>query len=176
MRNTVQIVPLVTLTVVIHGNPAIAADGFEGVTCDSDVAKTLAGRHMSNERVVVLEARHKDIGLKDLGGSEISDVLFLSSWQICGSEYMLLEEKQVVRDVLKVPPHSRAAPEFIGTCRAGDKELDDVVAILAAAEGKESLAATAAWRIDVKEKRFVKLETDGLRCPRDGIITQDGGM
>jgi hypothetical protein len=34
---------------------------------------------MSNERVVVVEGRHKELGLKDLGGSEISDRLFLGS-------------------------------------------------------------------------------------------------
>jgi hypothetical protein len=56
---------------------------------------------MSNERVVAIEDRHKDLGLKDLGGTEISDRLFLITWRICGEEYALLEDKSIVRDVIK---------------------------------------------------------------------------
>jgi len=33
-----------------------------------------------------------------------------------------------------------------------------------------------AWKIDDKQMKFVKLETEGLRCSRDGIITADGGL
>ena len=37
--------------------------------------KALLGRTMSNETIIVLEERHKDLGLKDVGASEISDRL-----------------------------------------------------------------------------------------------------
>jgi hypothetical protein len=37
------------------------------------------------------------------------------------------------------------------------------------------LQAVSAWKIDEKQKKFVELKTDGLRCSRDGIITADGG-
>ena len=57
---------------------------------------------MSNEAIAVLEERHKDLGLKDLGASEISDRLFAISWRICGEDYILFEEKNTVRDVLKI--------------------------------------------------------------------------
>jgi hypothetical protein len=73
---------------------------------------------MPNERIVVLEERHKDLGLKDLGAQEISDRLFLISWRICGDEYVLLEDKDVVRDVLKFPKHSKDSPQFIGSCQS----------------------------------------------------------
>jgi hypothetical protein len=86
------------------------ADGFDSVRCGSDVGEALLGRKMSNEKVSVLEERHKDLGLKDLGGTEISDRLFLISWRICGEEYVLLEDKDVVRDVLKFPKHSKDSP------------------------------------------------------------------
>ena len=69
------------------------ADGFDSVRCGSDVRKALLGRKMSNEAIAVLEERHKDLGPKDLGASEISDRLFAISWRICGEEYVLLEEK-----------------------------------------------------------------------------------
>ena len=68
---------------------------------------------MPNERVVVIEERHKDLGLKDLGGTEISDRLFLISWRICGEEYALLEDQGVVRDVLKFPKHSKDSPNLL---------------------------------------------------------------
>ena len=59
------------------------ADGFDSVRCGSDVRKALLDRTMPNEKVVLIEERHKDLGLKDLGGTEISDRLFLISWRIC---------------------------------------------------------------------------------------------
>ena len=62
------------------------ADGFDSVRCGSDVRKALLGRTMSNEKIVVLEERHKDLGLKDAGASEISDRLNVISWRICGEE------------------------------------------------------------------------------------------
>ena len=37
------------------------------------------------------------------------------------------------------------------------------------------LPAKVAWKIDEKTKKFVSLPTKGLRCPRNGIITADGG-
>ena len=84
---------LVLPLICVSGN--CDADGFDSVRCGSDVGKTLLGRTMSNERVSVLEERHKDLGLIDLGGTEISDRLFLISWRICGQEYVLLEEKML---------------------------------------------------------------------------------
>ena len=48
---------------------------------------------MSNEKIVILEEKHKDLGLKDLGGQDLSGSVFLVSWLICGDEYVLLEDK-----------------------------------------------------------------------------------
>ena len=42
--------------------------------------------------------------------------------------------------------------------------------------GVEILPAVIAWKIDDKQMKFVKLQTEGLRCSRDGIITVDGGL
>ncbi len=158
------------------GNASCASDGFGAVRCGSDIPKALIGQTMSNERVVVIEGRHKDLGLKDLGGSEISERLFLISWQICGDEYALLEEKSVVRDVLKFPRHSKDSPEFIGSCQINGNDVPDaIIAVLRNEKGTEILSATAAWKIDEKRARFVKIPTEGLRCPRDGVVTADEG-
>ena len=61
------------------GSSMCNADGFDSVRCGSDVRKALLGRTMSNEKIVAIEERHKDLGLKDLGVSEISDRLSVIS-------------------------------------------------------------------------------------------------
>ena len=153
-----------------------AADGFDSVRCGSDVRNALLGRTMPNEKVVAIEGRHKDLGLKDLGGTEISDRLFLISWRLCGEEYALLEEKDVVRDVLKFPKHSKDSPEFIGSCQLNGHDVPGTaIGVLKKEDDVEMLPVVIAWKIDDKQNKFVKLQTEGLRCSRDGIITADGG-
>jgi hypothetical protein len=167
---------------ILAGNfqlaPTVSAgDLFSKVQCGADIPKALIGGFMSNERVALLEARHKPLGLKDLGGSEMTGGLFLSSWLICGNEYQLImDKKSIVRDVLQFPEHSKASPEFIGSCSLNGKELhEDIIAVLNNQAGKENLSAKFAWKIDRIKAKFVKLATDGMLCPRSGIITADGG-
>jgi hypothetical protein len=173
-KETVATLMLVLPLLCISG--IYAADGFESVRCGSDVRKALIGRKTSNERVVVIEARHKDLGLKDLGADEISDNLNLIFWLICGEEYVALEGGDVVRDVMKFPKHSKESPQFSGTCQLNGHDLPDfAIGVLKNEEGAAMLQAVSAWKIDEKQKKFVELKTDGLRCSRDGIITADGG-
>ena len=153
------------------------ADGFDSVRCGSDVRKALVDRTMPNEKAVLIEERHKDLGLKDLGRTEISDRLFLISWRICGEEYALLEDRGVVRDVLEFPKHSKDSPEFIGACQLNGHDVPGTaIGVLKNENGVEILPAVIAWKIDDKQMKFVKLQTEGLRCSRDGIITADGGL
>ena len=158
------------------GSSICKADGFDSVRCGSDVGKALLGRTMPNEKIVAIEERHKDLGLKDLGGTEISDRLFLISWRICREEYVLLEDKDVVRDVLKFPKHSQDSPQFIGSCQVnGHNVPGTAIGVLKNENGVEILPAVVAWKIDDKQMKFVELQTEGLRCSRNGIITADGG-
>ena len=162
-------------------------DEFAGIKCGADIPKSLLGKRDSSERVVVLEGRHKDLGLKNLGGTEVSDRLFLASWQICGSEYELLVNTKtgLIRDVLPFPRHSAASPMFIGACQADGKEVPGtVVAVLNNGAGykardeklaKTMLQATAAWKIDQTKEKFARQATETLTCPLSGIVTQDGG-
>ncbi len=166
---------------------ACALDQFAGIKCGADLPKSLVGKRDSNERVAVLEQRHKDLGLKNLGGAEISDHLFLASWQICGSEYELLVNTKtgLIRDVLAFPNHSKPSPMFIGACQAGGKKISGtVVAVLNNSAGHNArdqklagtmLKATAAWRIDETKEKFTLQSVDKLQCPLDGTVTQDGG-
>jgi len=159
------------------GSSICDADGFDSVRCGSDIRKALLDRTMPNQKIVVIEERHKELGLKDLGATEISDRLFLISWLICGEEYVLLEDKGVVRDVLKFPKHSRDSPEFIGSCQLnGHDVLGTAIGVLKNEDGLATLPAVIAWKIDDKQKKFVELKTEGLRCAHDGIITGDGGL
>ena len=152
------------------------SDEFSGIRCGSDVSKALIGCKVNNERVVVIEERHIDIGLKDLGGYEVSDVVSLAWWRICGDEYVLLEKKNTIQDVLKLPSHSKEYPEFLGSCLLNGKETKGVIiAILVNKEGSDLLSARVAWRIDEHQAKFISLSTEGMLCPRDGISTSDGG-
>jgi hypothetical protein len=155
------------------------SDAFSGIRCGSDIPKALTGKRMSNERIADLEERHADLGLKDLGADEISDRLSCISWLICGSEFMLLEDESFVRDVLKVPPHSKTSPLFIGTCEMNGKESKDIVVAILDNEKEtdaNALTAKVAWRIDQKKMKFVSVPVEGLRCPRSGVNTSDGGL
>jgi len=174
------------LLIIVCGK-AWARDEFEGIKCGTEIPKSLLGKRASNEPVAVLEARHKELGLKGLGGTEISDRLFLESWQICGSEYELLvsARNELIRDVLPFPSHSATSPMFIGTCQAGGKEMPHtVVAVLNNSAGYNArdkkladtmLKATAAWSIDETKAKFARQPTENLACPLGGIVTLDGG-
>ena len=71
---------LVNVLVCIHG---WAADEFDTVKCGADVSKAMVGSHSSNERVVVLEARHCNLGLKDLRNGDFRSIVpeFLADLQ-----------------------------------------------------------------------------------------------
>src|SRR6476620_6371552 len=173
-RNVVIIIVALSL---FCGSSVCDADGFDSVCCGSDVRKALLGRKMSNEAIAVIEERHKDLALKDLGASEISDRLSVISWRICGEEYVLLEDKDAVRDVLKFPKHSKDSPAFIGLCQLNGHDLPGTaIGVLKNENGVEILPAVSAWKIDDNQMKFVELEIEGLHCSRDGIITADGGL
>ena len=170
---------LLLVTGLLLANVFGGSDGFNGIQCGSDIAKALTGKRMSNERIADLEKRHTDLGLKDLGADEISERLSCISWLICGSEFMLLEDESFVRDVLKVPPHSKTSPLFIGTCEMNGKESKDILIAILDNEketGASALTAKVAWKIDQKKMKFVSLPVEGLRCPRSGVNTSDGGL
>ena len=178
---------LILLVLIIACGKAWALDPFEGLKCGADIPKWLIGKRDSNERVAVVEERHKDLGLRNLGGEEISDSLFLASWQICGSEYELLVniKRGLIRDVLPFPPHSVTAPMFIGSCQADGKQIHGtIVAVLNNSAGynardeklaKTMLKAPVAWKIDEAREAFYKEPAKDLACPLGGIVTQDGG-
>jgi hypothetical protein len=180
-------IPVVLFLLIIVCGKAWALDEFAGIQCGTDIPKSLIGKRDSNEPVAALEKRHKELGVKNLGGTEVSDRLFLASWQICGSEYDLLVNTKtaLIRDALLFPAHSATSPMFIGRCQAGGKELPEtIVAVLNNSAGysardeklaKATLKATATWKIDETKGKFVQRPPDNLVCPLVGIVTADGG-
>ena len=167
------------ITSMLVTNAFGGSDEFDGIKCGSDIAKALIGRRIANEKVVQTEKRHADLGLKDLGGDETSDRLFSSWWLICGSEYLLLQDRSIIRDVIKIPPHSKTSPEFYGSmCEINGKKSNDIVVAILDNEKEtdaRALPAKVAWKIDEKKMKFVSIPVEGLRCGPDGVLSEDSG-
>jgi hypothetical protein len=111
------------------------------------------------------------------GFTKPAGACFPISWRIYGEEYILLEDKSVVRDVLKVPKHSKDSLQFIGSCQSNGHDVPGTaIAVLKNENGIEMLPAVVAWKIDEKQMKFVQLQPERLRCPRNGTTTADGGF
>jgi hypothetical protein len=153
------------------------ADEFQNLQCGADIPKALIGKRSSNEPVVQTEKKYRALGLKGLGGDEISDQLSSVNWLICGTEYVeLIDRRGLVRDALLFPPHSKTAPAFSGICQARGRDLPDIIlAVLDGSSAADPLPVKTAWKIDQKGARFVSVSGEGLLCPRSGITTLDGG-
>jgi hypothetical protein len=156
---------------------AARADAFKNVKCDADIPKALIGQRASNDRVVVTEGKYRSLGLKHLGADQASDELSSINWLICGKEFIMLQDRNgLVRDVIGFPPHSKKSPAYTGNCKLNGKELPDIFeAVLNAQVAGDELPALSAWKIDLQAGKFIKAPTAGLRCPRNGVYTVDGG-
>jgi hypothetical protein len=157
---------------------AAIADEFKNVKCGADIPKAIIGQRSVNEKIVKTEARYQALGLKHLGVDEISDKLSSINYLICGSEFVLLVDRQnLVRDVIAFPAHSRKSPAFSGICQVNGREQSGAyIGVLNGDATGDWLPVVSAWKIDEKGARFVKAAGDGLRCSRSGIYTVDGGM
>ena len=95
-----------------------------------DIAKALIGQRVSNERIVVLEARHKDLQLKDLGATDGSGGVTTISWSICGRVFVLLEQDSdpaTVYDAIEAQTPSADDLLLAGSCKLNGKEMNDSV-------------------------------------------------
>jgi hypothetical protein len=92
------IVALTFFSMGLHG-----ADSFDGIECSENLEKELKGRKIPNERVQVLEAKFKDLGLKDLGADMPEQGVTFIQWKLCGGDFFhFLEKEGRVKDVLRV--------------------------------------------------------------------------
>ena len=60
IKGTVVIFRLILL--LFCGTSICEADSFDSFRCGADVRKALLGSTMTNEKVTVIEGRHKDLG------------------------------------------------------------------------------------------------------------------
>jgi hypothetical protein len=173
MRNLLKII----LALLLLTGASAQADEFTGLPCRSDIAKALIGKREATGPVAAIEAKHLDLGLKHLGADIVSDHMNTIGWQICGKEFLVLDKRYVIADVIEFPAHSRATPAFSGPCEEKGRKSDaSFVGVLDGAAKGDMIPAKAAWRIDEKTAKFVKTETSDLLCARSGIYTSDGGM
>ncbi len=154
---------------------AWAGDEFSSVRCGGDIPRALLGKTVKGEKVRVTEGRHKDIGLEHLGIDELPTDSYLSTWRICGKEYFLLVDgRDVIRDVLLFPGHDTNSPAFGGYCLIDDKEVPDYIyGVLEKKAGMETYSVKAAWKVDEKYRKFVSMPVDGMHCPSDNIFSVD---
>jgi hypothetical protein len=146
-------------------------------------ARSSAGIALTNG-FVVTEARRRDLGLKDLGADIITDEINMIDWSICGAEYyVLVDQHDIIRDALPFPNHSRATPTFSGDCQRNGQQTNEIIyAVLDNKAGynktydpndKTLLPVLWAWKVDVKEVKFVKLDVSGMLCALSGINSAD---
>jgi len=168
---------MLTSIFLSYGQAAIA-DEFKKVQCGADIPKALIGQRSSNERIVTIESRYRALGLKHLGADETSSQISSINWLICGTEFIVLQNRQgAVRDALPFPPHSKRSPAFSAYCQLNGRNLPDVmVGVLNGEASTDTLPVLFAWKIDLKRAKFIEAPTDGLRCPRSLIYTVDGGL
>ncbi|MCA7011180.1 hypothetical protein LF934_00840 [Dickeya dadantii] len=145
-----------------------AGKSFDGITCKSDISSALIGRHMPNDSVVATEERYKSIDLKGLGtyGMESDgDPWTLSSWQICGREYFLLERRDIVKDVLSSPsPKENPKSQIVLCVVDGSSSHDTFVTFVSSEEKPWPRPVEYAWRINDKTVKFSKSEGKEIVC------------
>jgi hypothetical protein len=177
MRPTATTRSLALLILLACHAPVYAVDPFSAVRCGADVGTALIGKTPPDEPGDILLKKHPDLGLVSLDGDIVTDDLFLNTLHICDDEYALLTDTKngVIGDVLKFPAHSPSHPSFTSLCQQGGKEFS-VIGVFERNGTEDILPVQSAWRIDETKVKFIKIDTAGLSCGREGISTADGGL
>jgi hypothetical protein len=153
---------------LISMHAACAATSFDEINCKSNVASALIGRQMADERIVAIEARYKDISLKNLGafGMESEgDPWTLVSWSICGREYLVLERHGIVRDALASPLKSGGPQSQVASCTVDGSSLSGTVVVFLDADDKKwPKPVKYAWLIDNTAIRFGRIKGNEIIC------------
>ncbi|WP_035344085.1 MULTISPECIES: hypothetical protein [Dickeya] len=141
---------------------------FDGVTCNTDIPSALIGRHTPNDRVVTIEGRYKNIGLENHGAfgiEEEGDPWTLTFWQICGREYLLLERRSVVKDVLMSPLPKENPASKIVSCDVDDtNSYSTAITFIPSEETPWPKQVKQAWIVDDKKLKFSKIEGKKIVC------------
>jgi len=138
-----------------------SGDEFDKVQCNSDIPKAMLGRYSPNSKVVEIERRHKDIGLKALGADDLgtdNEQFSTVYWMICGNRFITIDADNHIRGVMQLAPKINDASEYTGKCKSNNEEIPEFVFALI-----ENKVIRNAWKID-KKKGFIKLDTKELEC------------
>ena len=157
------------MLLAVAGTPGLAGEGsFDGITCQTDIAKAMLGRRMITERVVVIEAKYSSLRLKYLGGFGMppEDPYFLGTWVICDTEYLILENpSRIVQDVLKSPlPYASARSTFADCTSEKGQRWPMVIIFQPISAGKPPLLVQEIWVIDKSKIKFRSVSDGNFSC------------
>lgn len=141
-----------------------AQDEFDQIKCGEDIPKAVIGKVIKNGKVKAIEAKYINIGLEELGADDLTadeknaKPFFSNYWKICGDNYVFLEDGNLIRDAMKLPPRTDKQTEYTGKCKIDNKEIPEYVFATV-----ENGVFKNAWKL-VQSKGFVKLPTESLKC------------
>jgi hypothetical protein len=160
------------LSLIISLASIVAADEFTGLKCGDNIAQKLIGRKSKNERVVVIEERHKDLGLKDLGASMGDDEsISYITWQICDSRYAFIMKDGRIKDVYKFPATDSGNLEFMGPCKVGVETTPEYYVGILQGSGSDSLLTPIALsKISEQTLKFEPESPNKFKCYRANEI------
>ena len=139
---------------------------FDNLTCQSNIEQELTSRQMPNDPVAKLEARYKALKLQDEGADEVGSQLNVIFWKICDDQYVLLQKKDRVQAVLKIPEQYRANGPVINCVPLNKAKKGYYIGVPGKLDGKIN-RPEAAWLLDEKQMKFVPAEPASLQCERD---------
>lgn len=153
---------------LVSASASGAPKSFDGITCKSDIQASLVGRYMSNDTVARMESKYRSIELTDLGayGMEVEgDPWTLISWRICRREYLVLERRGIVTDVLGSPLETRDSESRIVSCIVDGLRVPNTAVVFAQPNSEKwPRSIKDAWIINDDSKTFKKISGGDVVC------------
>ncbi len=161
-REMIVFLAMVFSTQLAHG----AASGFDGIHCETKIEAVLLGRTIPNDRVVAIEKKYKNIHLQLRWSDGIEpegDPWTLSSWLICGREYLTLSRKNLTKDVLAAPQNLANHQFELGRCQQQGKAIPGT-AVFFVATKQQAKQPDRIWTIDDNKFAFREINSGGISC------------
>jgi hypothetical protein len=159
---------IVFLALALSGNLARGAEtSFDGIKCDSQIESVLIGRAMKNGKVAAIEKKYQALNLKLLwsdGMEADGDPWTLTSWMICGKEYLSLNRKNVVKDVLISPPNLPRHKFAMGMCKNQGKTIPTAVLFVPAEDKDRPKQFDRIWTVDDGKLKFRETTGKNISC------------
>ena len=135
---------------------------FDNIACNNtDLARALKGRRMTNGTAVSTEKKYAAISLKNLGADMVNDDVSMIVWRLCDRFVVLLVDT-VVRDAIGFAREPVAID-----CRQNGKERTDITGLMPVG-AKGAAHPESAYEITEKPFRFVPVTPATLLCKAHG--------